>query len=235
MYSHCRSQNREELWLLRHSARCLMRPCAELQKPTLRTDIDQDLVQMLQIAVSTAAINSNEHITKNCPVHQISSLRLDLSMDPLDLIHRQDLCLLHGCLAWVHQFRDPFQAPACTNGSELTPTQWCLFQRLKPTYWPFYHYIRARGLGGDGPEDIISSVSAEFVVALRNNRVSKRKTETFVGRMITAMTNGCAAEHVEMSCNDWCVRSCGILPSSLLFHISRGRISVPSFRRLGIG
>ena len=40
-----------------------------------------------------------------------------------------------------------------------------------------YHYIRARGLGGDGPEDIISSVSAEFVVALRNNRVSKTKTE----------------------------------------------------------
>ena len=72
-------------------------------------------------------------------------------------------------------------------------------------------------------------MSAEFVVALRNNRVSKTKTETFVGRMITAMTNGCAAEHVEMSCNDWCVRSCGILPSSLLFHISRGRISVPSF------
>ena len=98
-----------------------------------------------------------------------------------------------------------------------------------------YHYIRARGLGGDGPEDIISSVSAEFVVALRNNRVSKTKTETFVGRMITAMTNRCAAEHVEMSCNNRCVRSCGILPSSLLFHISRGRISVPSFRRLGIG
>ena len=40
-----------------------------------------------------------------------------------------------------------------------------------------YHYIRARGLGGDGPKDIISSVSAEFVVALRNNRVSKPKTE----------------------------------------------------------
>ena len=37
-----------------------------------------------------------------------------------------------------------------------------------------YHYIRARGLGGDGPEDIISSVSAEFVVTLRNNRVSKK-------------------------------------------------------------
>ena len=52
--------------------------------------------------------------------------------------------------------------------------------------------------------------------------------------MITAMTSGCAAEHVEMSCNDWRVRSCGVLPSSLLFHISRGRISVPSFRRLGI-
>ena len=40
-----------------------------------------------------------------------------------------------------------------------------------------YHYIRARGLGGDGPKDIISSVSAEFVVALRHNRVSKPKTE----------------------------------------------------------
>ena len=72
-------------------------------------------------------------------------------------------------------------------------------------------------------------MSAEFVVALRNNRVSKTKLKTFVGRMITAMTNGCAAEHVEMSCNDWCVRSCETLPSSLLFHISRGRISVPSF------
>ena len=44
-----------------------------------------------------------------------------------------------------------------------------------------YHYIRARGLGGDGPEDIISSVFAEFVVTLRNNRVSK-KIETFVNR-----------------------------------------------------
>ena len=66
---------------------------------------------------------------------------------------------------------------------------------------PDYHYIRARGLGGDGPEDIISSVFAEFVVTLRNNRVSK-KNETFVNRMITAMTSGCAAEHVKMSCND---------------------------------
>ena len=33
-----------------------------------------------------------------------------------------------------------------------------------------YHYIRARGLGGDGPKDIISSVSAEFVVALRKKK-----------------------------------------------------------------
>ena len=45
--------------------------------------------------------------------------------------------------------------------------------RMSPTY----HYIRARGLGGDGPKDIISSVSAEllshFVTTASPNRKLK--------------------------------------------------------------
>ena len=71
---------------------------------------------------------------------------------------------------------DPEVGAPDTQRCSLSARRCCSSSRSRWISW-VYHYIRARGLGGDGPKDIISSVSAEFVVALRHNRVSKPKTE----------------------------------------------------------
>ena len=93
-----------------------------------------------------------------------------------------------------------------------------------------YHYIRARGLGGDGPEDIIGCVPKfpSYEVKSRIYKIRQKAQITFRPKKLTTEYAGM----ITVTDTSGKVEIHALAPFS---HINWGRISVPSFRRLGIG